>query len=75
LPTTASGSLLGTLLSQAPHLAKLAASSGDSHLDEMWKLRQLFTTEKAIDVIVDIMQQQKLDEPIPQLIWQEIVQD
>lgn len=74
-PTTASGSLSGTLLSQAPHLAKLAASSGDSHLDETWKLRQLFTTEKAIDAIVDIMQQQKLDEPIPRSIWREIVQD
>jgi hypothetical protein len=74
-PTTASGSLSSTLLSQAPHLAKLTASSGDLHLDETWKLRQLFTAEKAVDAIVDIMQQQQLDDPIPRSIWREIIQD
>ena len=74
-PTTASGSLSSTLLSQAPHLAKLTASSGDSHLDETWKLRQLFTAEKAVDAIVDVMQQQQLDEPIPRSIWRDIIQD
>ena len=57
-PTTESGTLSRTLLSQAPHLAKLTASSGDSHLDKTWKLRQLFTAEKAVDAIVDVMQQQ-----------------
>ena len=74
-PTTPSGSLSSTLLSQAPHLAALTASSGDSHLDKTWKLRQLFTAEKAVNGIVDIMQQQRLDEPIPRSIWREIIQD
>jgi hypothetical protein len=73
-PTTASGSLSSSLLSQAPHLAKLSSSSGDSHLDETWKLRQLFTAER-VDAIVDLMQQQQLDEPIPRSIWRDIIQD
>ena len=73
--TTSTGSLSNTLLSQAPHLAKLAASSGDPHLDETWKLCQLFTTEKAVNVIVDVMQQQQLDDAIPRSIWRDIIQD
>jgi hypothetical protein len=73
--TTPSGTLSNTLLSRAPHLAKLTASSGDSHLDETWRLRQLFTGEKAVDAIVDVMQQQQLDEPIPRSIWRDIIQD
>jgi hypothetical protein len=73
--TTSTGSLSNTLLLQAPHLAKLAVSSGDPHLNETRKLRQLFTTEKAVDVIVDVMQQQQLDEPIPCSIWRDIIQD
>ena len=73
--TTASSSLLSTLLSQAPHLAKPTASSGDLHLNETWKLWQLFTMEKAVDAIVDVVQQQQLDEPIPQSIWRDIIQD
>jgi len=44
------------------------------HLDETWKLRQLFTAEK-VDAIVDLMQQQQLDEPIPRSIWRDIIQD
>jgi hypothetical protein len=59
-------------LSQAPHLAKLTTSSGDLHLDKTWKLCQLFT---AVNTIVDVMQQQQLDEPIPRSIWCEIIQD
>ena len=74
-PTTASGSLSSTLISQAPHLAKLTASSGDLHLDKTWKLRQLFAAEKAVDGIVDVMQQQQLEEPIPRSIWRDIIQD
>ena len=74
-PTTTSSSLSRTLLSQAPHLAKLAETSGDPHLDETWKLQQVFTAEKAVDVIVDVIQQQRLDEPIPRSIWREIIQD
>lgn len=68
-PTTTSSSLSRTLLSQAPHLAKLAETSGDPHLDETWKLQQVFTAEKAVDAIVDVIQQQRLDEPIPCSIW------
>ena len=74
-PMTGSSSLLSTLLFQAPHLAKLAASSGDLHLDETWKLQQLFTAEKADNVIVDVILQQQLDKPIPHSIWYEIIQD
>ena len=73
-PTAASSLLLSTLLSQAPHLAKLTTSSWDLHLDKTWKLWQLFTAEKAVDAIVDIMQQQQLGELIPRSIWWDIIQ-
>jgi hypothetical protein len=73
-PPTAS-SLPALVLAAAPHLGKLSFSVGNSHLDSTWKLRQVYTGDKAIDAIVDIMQRQQLEEPIPRSIWKEIVQD
>jgi hypothetical protein len=70
-----SGVLSSTLLAGAPHLAKLSSSSADPHVERTFKLRQLYATEKAIDAIVDLMQQQVLDEPIPRTLWRDIIQD
>jgi hypothetical protein len=72
-PSTSS--LPASVLAAAPHLAKLNSSTADPHLDSTWKLRQAYSSDKAIDAIVDIMQRQRLEEPIPRSIWKEIVQD
>jgi len=68
-------SLPASVLAAAPHLGKLTSSAGDAHLDSTWKLHQAYSGDKAIDAIVDIMQRQQLEEPIPRSIWKEIVQD
>jgi len=73
-PISAS-SLPASVLTAAPHLAKLSSLGGDTHLDSTWNLRQAYSGDKAIDAIVDIMQRQQLEEPIPRSIWKEIVQD
>jgi hypothetical protein len=72
---SATSSLPASVLTAAPHLAKLGSSAGDAHLDSTWKLRQAYSGDKAIDAVVDIMQRQQLEEPIPRSIWKEIVQD
>lgn len=63
------------VLDAAPHLSLLASSTGNTHLDTTWKLRQAFSGDKTIDPLVDLMQRQRLDEPIPRSIWKEIIQD
>lgn len=63
------------ILSGAPHLARLAQPIGDSHLDETWRLRYLFASEKAVDSVIDVVQRQQLDEPMPRSVWKDIVLD
>jgi hypothetical protein len=70
-----SGVLSPSLLAGAPHLAKLSSLSADPHVEQTFKLRQLYSTEKAVDAIIDLMQQQVLDEPIPRTLWRDIIQD
>lgn len=64
-----------SVLDAAPHLNQLVSSTGSAHLDATWKLRQAFSGDKTIDPLVDLMQRQRLDEPIPRSLWKEIIQD
>ena len=60
----------------APHLTALSkAYSLNEHLLKTWDLRQAFSSEKAIDPIINLMQCQRLEDPIPQLIWRKIICD
>lgn len=69
-------SVPASVLAIAPHLAKLSnANSLDEHLQKTWELRQAFSSEKAIDPIIDIMQCQPLQDPIPRSIWRKILRD
>jgi hypothetical protein len=53
-----------SVLAIAPHLAKLSkADSLDDHLHKTWELRQAFSSEKATDPIINLMQSQPLQEP------------
>ena len=72
---SSTSSLPASVLAAAPHLTKLVFSTGDGHLNSTWKLRQVYSGDKAINAIVDIMQRQNLEEPIPRSPWKEIVQD
>ena len=64
------------MLALAPNLAKLnKANSLDDHLHKTWELCQAFSSEKAVEPIIDLMQCQQLQEPIPRSIWRKIVRD
>jgi len=65
-----------SVLSAAPHLSTLSEHTFlDPHLQATWRLRQSFNSDKAIDPIIDLMQLQPLADPIPDPLWQAIIQD
>jgi hypothetical protein len=64
-----------SVLSAVPQLASLSGAIGDDHLQETFRLRRIFASEKALDPTVDLMQQQQLDIPIPHGLWKDIIQD
>ncbi|KAF5368147.1 hypothetical protein D9615_010186 [Tricholomella constricta] len=64
-----------SVLAVAPHLGDLATSIGDPHLNETWKLRRAFSTDKVVDAIINILQTQPLPDPISRSMWRSIVQD
>jgi hypothetical protein len=64
------------VLAEAPHLQDyLKTSQAEGHLEQTWKLRQTYATEKATDAIIDLMQQQPMSDPLPRSIWKDIIQD
>lgn len=74
--TSSASSVPASVLAIAPHLAKLTkAESLDKHLHKTWELRQVFSSEKAVEPIIDLMQCQHLQESIPRSIWRKIVRD
>ena len=64
-----------TLLSGAPFLSKLSDSSGDPHIDETYRLRRHYSTEKLCDELLDLVQKQLLKNSLPREIWREIILD
>jgi hypothetical protein len=70
-----SGGIPESVLSAVPQLASLSAAVGDDHLQETFRLRRIFASDKALDPTIDLMQQQQLDVPIPHGLWKDIIQD
>ncbi|CAA7266998.1 unnamed protein product [Cyclocybe aegerita] len=71
-----SRSIPSTVLDGAPHLWNLSSNAiKDPHLDETWRLRLLFAGKETIDSIVDHLQAQPVDQPLPRSIWRLLVQD
>jgi hypothetical protein len=69
-------SIPSSVLAIAPHLANLSkAVALDDHLGKTWELRQAFCSDKAVEPIIDLLQSQYLQEPIPRSIWRKIVRD
>ncbi|KAJ7686230.1 hypothetical protein B0H17DRAFT_1137087 [Mycena rosella] len=69
-------SIPAATLSAAPHLAELTAGvRADLHMEQIWKLRRAYGSDKALDRIVDLMQLQDLVDPLPRSIWKSIIQD
>jgi hypothetical protein len=64
-----------SVLSAVPQLTSLSAAIGDNHLQETFCLRCIFSSEKALDPTIDVMQQQQLDVTIPRSLWKDIIQD
>ncbi|EPT01669.1 hypothetical protein FOMPIDRAFT_1048561 [Fomitopsis schrenkii] len=64
-----------SVLAGAPHLAALPSAPSGGHVQETWRLRQLYSVEKAVDPIINTMQQQVWRYPLPRSIWKDIVAD
>jgi len=66
-----------TVLLAAPHLTSmlLASDERDPILSATWKIRNALTSEKCIEHVVAILQQQDLRDPLPVSIWRDIVND
>lgn len=65
-----------SVLAVAPHLARLLnAESLDAHLHKTWELCQAYSSDKAIKPLIDLMQSQPLQDPIPRSIWHKIIRD
>ena len=74
--TSSDSTIPASVLTVAPHLSKLSkADSLDEHLRKTWELRQVYSTEKAMDPIIDLMQNQPLEDPIPRSVWRKILRD
>ena len=64
------------IYSWRPHLQEyLRTTHAEGHLEETWKLHQLYSTEKAVDAIIDLMQCQPMPDPLPRSIWKDIILD
>ncbi|CAA7268095.1 unnamed protein product [Cyclocybe aegerita] len=71
-----SRSIPSMVLDGAPHLQNLSSNTiKDPHLDETWRLRLLFAGKETINSIVDHLQAQPVDQPLPRSIWRLLVQD
>jgi hypothetical protein len=68
-------SLSPYILAGAPHLRKLFEVEVDPYLKETYRLRRIFETDKGRDEVVELLQRQKMQEPLPKSIWRDIVQD
>ena len=72
--TSSSSSVPASVLAVAPHLSTLSkADSLDEHPRKTWELRQAYSTEKAMDPIIDLMQNQPLQDPILHSVWRKIL--
>ena len=64
------------VLAEAPHLQEyLRTTQAEDHLDQTWKLRQTYATERATDAIIDLMQRHSMPDPLPRSIWKDIILD
>ncbi|KAF6745783.1 hypothetical protein DFP72DRAFT_1017536 [Ephemerocybe angulata] len=65
-----------SLLSAAPHLAKLSQQTAvDPHVEETCRLRRAFSGEKSLDSVIDLLQLQSHITPLPRAIWKQVLLD
>lgn len=75
VPALPRDTLPASVLSAAPHLASLTSGTGNVHLDKTWELRKAFQIEKALEAVLDVVMQQRVDEPMARSFWRDIVLD
>ena len=72
-PSLSDSAVPPSVLAIAPHLAKLTrAESLNDHLHKTWELHQAYSSDRAIESIINLMQCQSLQDPIPRSIWHKI---
>ncbi|KAG6871425.1 hypothetical protein C0995_004785, partial [Termitomyces sp. Mi166 len=72
-----SSSLPRSVLDAAPHLALLQSkvTTADPHIAKTWKLRQEYSREKVVDLLISLGQSQPLKDPISRAMWKLIILD
>jgi hypothetical protein len=64
-----------SILAVAPHLGCLFKKVDDPHLEETFRLRKCFSSEKICEEIAEGVMRQTFEEPLPKIIWKKIIQD
>ncbi|KAJ8517701.1 hypothetical protein ONZ45_g5144 [Pleurotus djamor] len=76
VPPTNQYSIPSIVLQGAPHLQRLTNTSLlDKHILQTWELRALYSTDKALEGIVNSVPLQATGEPLPRPIWKDIIRD
>ncbi len=74
---SASSAIPASVLDELPHLKALNAEVDlDEHLHETWRIRKVFANDpKAVEATIDLLQVQKLRDPLPRALWKVVVLD
>jgi hypothetical protein len=57
------------------HLAQLWSGISDPYLEETYRLRRVYGTDRACEEAIDILQRTPLQDPLPKFIWKDILLD
>jgi hypothetical protein len=63
------------LVADVPHLATYFGSTGDTHLDKTYRLRERYSADKVLDILITQMQSHPITTPLPRPVWRRIIQD
>ena len=75
--TSTLSTIPSSILDELPHLKLLTSDIQlDKHLHETWRIRKLFANDpKAVEATIDLLQVQKLRDPLPRVLWKVVVLD
>jgi hypothetical protein len=68
-------SISAALVADVPHLATYFGGTGDTHLDKTYHLRQHYSVDKVLDILITQMQSHPITTHLPRPVWRRIIQD
>jgi hypothetical protein len=70
-----SSSISASLVADVLHLATYFGTTGDAHLDKTYHLRERYSADKVLEILVTQMQSHPIATPLPRPVWRRIIQD